>query len=86
MNAFRKMFLPGHLDGSVSEASAFGSGYDPGILGSSRIWAFLLSGEATLLFPLSLTPSLMFALSQINKISKEKKKDVPSNQAVLFFG
>ena len=38
-----KMETQGHLDGSVSEASAFSSGHDLRVLGSSPVSAFLLS-------------------------------------------
>ena len=36
----------GRLGGSVSEASAFGLGHDPGVLGSSPISGSLLSEES----------------------------------------
>ena len=36
----------GHLGGSVSEASAFSSGHDPRVLGSSLTSGSLLSGES----------------------------------------
>ena len=42
---FKKRFPAGHLGGSVGGASAFSSGYDPGVLGSSPVWGSLLSGE-----------------------------------------
>ena len=39
-------YLSGHLDGSVSSASAFGSGHDPGVLGLSPVSSSLLSEES----------------------------------------
>ena len=76
------------MGGSVSEPSAFSSGHDLGVLGSSPAshGASLLSGEAC--FSLSLCPppthALSFSLSQINKIffflkrrKKEHRKKVP---------
>ena len=47
----------GHLGGSVSEASAFSSGHDPRVLGSSLTSGSLLSGEQSLLPPPSLVLS-----------------------------
>ena len=38
-------FLNGHL-AAVGEASIFGSGHDPGVLGSSPASSSLLSGES----------------------------------------
>ena len=39
-----KITKQGHLHGSVCEASAFGSGHDPRVLGSSPTSGSLLSG------------------------------------------
>ena len=56
--------------GSVGEASAFSSGHDPGVLGSSPTWGSLLRGEpaslSPLLFPL-LVLSVCLSLSLLNK-------------------
>ena len=56
--------MEGHLGGSVSEASAFGSGHDLRVLGLSPMSGSLLSGE-----PASSSPPLLpnLSLSQINK-------------------
>jgi len=40
----RKTGEGGHLGGSASWASAFGSGREPRVLGSSPAWGSLLSG------------------------------------------
>lgn len=55
----------GALGGSVGEASAFGSGSDPGVLGWSPAPGSLLSGEPT--SPSPPHPPLVLSLSQIEK-------------------
>ena len=60
---------PGWLSGWVS---AFGSGHDPGVLGSTPI-SGSLAGRLLLPLPMFLPLSLCF--SWINKIFKKKKKD-----------
>ena len=52
--------------GSVGEASAFGSGHDPRILGSSSTLDSLLSGSMLLPLP-SLLLVLTLSLTEINK-------------------
>ena len=59
----------GRLDGSVREASAFGSGYDPGVLGSSPGRAPCWAGSLLLPFPL-LLPSLL-VLSHSRSLSNK---------------
>ena len=73
----------GHLGGSVGEASAFGSGHDPGVLGWSPMSGSPLSGksaspspsEPTLYPPPNAQPPtlLMLSISQINKKNLFKK-------------
>ena len=52
----------GHLGGSVGGVSAFSSGYDPRVLGSSPAVGSLLSGEL-LSLPLPAAPSACALLS-----------------------
>jgi len=60
--------IQGRLGGSEHWASAFGSGHDPGVLGSSPASGFLLSGSLLLPLPLPLLVfPLSLCLSQINK-------------------
>ena len=59
----------GHLGGSVDYVSAFGSGHDPGVLGSSPALGFLLSTEPVFLFPPAVTPPALFPC-QINQSIK----------------
>ena len=61
----------GHLGGSVSEASAFSCGYDPGVLGSTSVLGSggsLLSGELCFSLPLVVCMhTLSLSLSLLNK-------------------
>ena len=50
----------GCLGGSIGEASAFSSGHDPGVLGSSPLSGSLLSGESA---PPSAPPLFVHCLS-----------------------
>ena len=52
-----KLKIVGQLDGSVGEASAFSSGHDPSVLGSSSISGSLLIGESA--SPLSPPPHML---------------------------
>ena len=63
----------GRLGGSVGEASAFSSGHDPRVLGSSPISGPCSVGSLLLSFPLPLC-SLSLSLSQIHKALEKKKK------------
>ena len=70
--------VPGWLSGQVS---AFGSGHDLQVLGSSPTSGSLLSGKSAspspssfCSFSLTLSPSLFLSLSQINKIFFKKRK------------
>lgn len=49
----------------LAKRSAFGSGPDPEILGSSPTWGFLLSGEFAFLRPLPLPAACSLAHIQI---------------------
>ena len=55
----------GHLGGSVGEVSAFSSGHDLRILGSSPMSGSLISRESLVSLPL---PPLVLSPSLVNKI------------------
>ena len=59
----------GHLGGSVGQASAFGSGHDPRVHGSSPALGSLLSGELASSSPFAAphARALSLSLCQINK-------------------
>ena len=66
-------FMAGRLGGSVGEASAFGSGHDPGVPGLSPVSGFQLSGESATPFgppPLVLALSLILSLKYIKSLKK----------------
>ena len=52
-----------HLSGSIGEASAFGSGHDPRVLGSSPTSGSLLSRESASLSPCAPPPACALSLS-----------------------
>ena len=66
----------GHLDGSISEASAFGSGHDPWVLESSPASGSLLSGEHGSSSPAPSSPAALptCILSQMNKIKNQHEQ------------
>ena len=59
---YKKHTELGHLDGSVGEASLFGSGHDLWVLGSSLRSHFVLSGESASLS----APHAPLVFTQIN--------------------
>ena len=63
----------GHLPGSVGEASAFGSGRDPGVLGSSPSSGSLLGGESASPSLSAAPPACALSLCQIKTLNLFKK-------------
>ena len=75
---FLKKSIKGHIGGSVSWVSAFGSGHDPRILGWG-VSGSLLSGKSASSSPSALPPAILLTLSlslsffQTNKVLKKRK-------------
>ena len=65
----------GRLGGSVGEVSAFGSGHDPGVVGSSPVSGSLLSGESASPSPSAPPLLVLFLVCQINKQNIKKKNN-----------
>lgn len=68
MSTELKLSSEGRLGGSVSKVSAFGSGHDTGVLGSSPASSGLPAPQSLLLpLPLPLLPACVVSFSQIKK-------------------
>ena len=58
-----KIYMEGHLSGSVSKVFTFGSGHDPRVLGLSPMSNSLLNEESASPSPFAPSPACTFSLS-----------------------